>query len=293
MKAIVLHGGAGKFPDESDLVSHSAGIGIALDNGYKSLTETGNALEAVIAAVKSMEEQPTFNCGRGSVLNVNGEVEMDAAIMCSDLRAGAIANVRDILHPIEAARLVMEKTDHVLLGGDGLEEFVKAMGIPREKDLIVPKRKKQWEDNLEKIKNGEFTDFKKLNSLIDRYRLLPKEEYYSTVGAVAIDDNDQIVAATSTGGISMKIFGRIGDTPLIGCGTYADKFGAASATGQGEKIMKLTLCRLAVAYMETMTAQEAIEKALARAREIDCDCGLIGIDFRGTIGKGNTSNNMS
>jgi beta-aspartyl-peptidase (threonine type) len=288
LKAILIHGGAGSFKSEEDYRNHRNGLREAIERGYTILLDKNSALEGVIGAIKLMEEDPTFNCGRGSVLTLKGNIEMDAAIMDSYLNAGAVTGIKDVLHPIEVARAVMEQTDHVLLSGEGLEEFVRVMGFQREKDLVVPHRLKQWEENTAKAKSGELKRFGRAAEIAARSGC-----YYSTVGAVAIDDSGKIVAATSTGGMTMKVFGRIGDSPIFGAGTYADQYGAISATGHGEKIMKLTLCRLVGFYMEKYPAQKAVDLAIEKARYSDCECGLIALDRFGNIGIGYTAKDMS
>ncbi|MEQ8158963.1 MAG: isoaspartyl peptidase/L-asparaginase [Mesotoga sp.] len=288
MKAIVVHGGAGSFESEEDHRNHKRGISEALEAGFSMLDRRKSSIEGVVAAVKKMEEDPAFNCGKGSVLNLKGEVEMDAAIMDSELNAGAVSGLKRILHPIEVARAVMEQTDNVLLSGQEVEEFIRIMGFPREENLVVPTRQMQWQRNMEKIERGENLRFSRTIALA---RKTPG--YYSTSGAVAIDDNGKMAAATSTGGIVMKTFGRVGDTPVIGAGTYANNFGAVSATGHGEKIIKLTLCRLVAFFMEQYPAQKAVDLALERAKYIDCECGLIAIDRYANIGIGYTTRDMS
>jgi len=288
MKTIIVHGGTGSFKSDKDFDEHRRGVEEAVIHGYSTLEERNSSEEAVIAAVSKMEENPTFNCGRGSVLNYNGQIEMDAAIMDNNLNAGAVSGLKRILHPIMVARAVMEQTDHVLLAGAELEEFVKVLEFPRDDTLVVPHRYQQWKAELERIERGEKTRFGKSISLARKAK-----EYHSTCGAVAIDDHGRMVAGTSTGGMSMKSFGRVGDTPIIGAGTYADSFGAVSATGHGEKIMKLTLSRMVAFFMEQYPAQKAVDIALDRARYSECECGLIAIDRYGNIGIGYTSKDMS
>ncbi len=288
MKALLIHGGSGSFNSPEEYSNHRKGVREAVESGFSVLAGKRSALEGVLSAIKLMEENPTFNCGRGSVLTLKGTIEMDAAIMDSDLNAGAVAGLKDVLHPIEVAKSIMEQTDHVLLSGEGLEEFVKIMGFQRDKDLLVPHRLKQWEENTAKSKNGELKRFGRAAEIAARSGC-----YYSTVGAVAIDDTGKLVAATSTGGMTMKAFGRIGDCPILGAGTYANNYGAISATGHGEKIMKLTLCRLVGFYMERYPAQKAVDLAIEEARCFDCECGLIALDRFGNIGIGYTAKDMS
>ncbi len=290
MHSLIIHGGAGKFKSDEDHAVHTDGIRDALKAGLEPLKSSGSALDAVEQAVRSMEDNPVFNCGYGSVLDFHGDVEMDAAIMTSELEAGGLVNVSGVAHPISAARKIMEETDHVLLGEPGVKEFLKMSGIPVDANLVAPNRKKEWDKLRAKIKDGTYKDFPRNRKF---YAKAGNEEYYSTVGAVARDDSGFMAAATSTGGIRMKMFGRIGDSPLIGCGTYADKAGAASATGLGEQIIKMTMCRMAVLYMETMDAQSAVDKVLKTARERGYECGIIAVDSQGRVGYGFTTEIMS
>ncbi|HCO69854.1 MAG TPA: L-asparaginase, partial [Mesotoga infera] len=165
MKTIIVHGGTGSFKSDKDFDEHRRGVEEAVIHGYSILEERNSSEEAVIAAVSKMEENPTFNCGRGSVLNYNGQIEMDAAIMDNNLNAGAVSGLKRVLHPIEVARAVMEQTDHVLLAGAGLEELVKVLEFPRDDALVVPHRYQQWKAELERIERGEKTRFGKSISL--------------------------------------------------------------------------------------------------------------------------------
>jgi beta-aspartyl-peptidase (threonine type) len=290
---MVLHGGCGKLQPTQEEDAHRAGIARALDSGLAASEGGGSAVDAVESAVMAMEDDPHFNCGYGSVLDFNGRVQMDAALMTSALEAGGVVNAAGLRHPIHAARLVMEETDHVLLGEPGLSEFLDAVGIDRTNDMVAPNRLEEWKRLKAKFGSGEFEGFSRNVEFYRRAGNEVSEGRFSTVGAVALDDSGLLAAATSTGGIRMKIFGRIGDSPIIGCGTYADRYGAASATGIGEQIMKLTLCRLAVFYMRSLGAKAAVAKAVDEARERGFECGLIGIDASGGLGLDFTTSSMS
>lgn len=219
----------------------------------------GSAVEAVEAAVGILEDDPEFNAGTGSVLNRDGRVETDAAIMDGvTLAAGAIGAVQGIRNPIRLARAVMEKSPHVLLVGEGALAFARAQDFEfvDPQSLIVSARRERWEQS------------------------------HGTVGAVVRDREGRLAAATSTGGISLKLPGRIGDAPLIGCGTYADGFAAVSATGTGEAIIRVTLARLAAFALERgATAQEAADQAIARFAASGLgEAGLIVIGAAGGLG---------
>ncbi len=290
MQSLIVHGGAGKLKSNDDHAVHTEGIKDALKAGLSALKSGGSAVDAAEQAVMSMEDNPVFNCGYGSVLDFHGKVEMDAALMTSNLDAGGLVNGSGMAHPVSVARRIMEETDHVLLGEPGLSEFLDISGIPRNANLAAPNRIEEWNELKKKIQDGTYDAFPRNRQF---YVKAENGEYYSTVGAVARDESGLLAAATSTGGIRMKMFGRIGDSSMFGCGTYADAAGAASATGLGEQIIKLTMCRMAVLYMETMDAQAAVDKVLETARERKYECGIIALDNRGNLGYGFTTEIMS
>lgn len=263
--AILVHGGAARVPEDI-LRAREEGCRRAALAGWKILEKGGSALDAVEAAVRVMEEDPVFNAGRGSALTMEGQIEMDAAIMDgSTLKAGAVGAVRNILHPISLARLVMEKTPHVLIVGEGALRLARLYGIeevPLE-SLITERQRLQWKNA------GSF----------------PYEG--DTVGAVAIDEKGHVAAATSTGGLIGKLPGRLGDTPLIGCGTYADDLaGAASATGIGEAIIKVVLAKTACDLMgQGLHPREAAWRAIQILGErVGGKGGIILVDTKGRLG---------
>ncbi|XP_019376032.1 PREDICTED: isoaspartyl peptidase/L-asparaginase isoform X1 [Gavialis gangeticus] len=246
---IVVHGGAGRIFKEREDGSRSGVIRASL-KGYSILKQGGSALDAVEQAVTLMEDDPHFNAGCGSVLNQKGEVEMDAIIMDGkNLASGAVSAVKCIANPIKLARLVMEKTKHMLLADYGAQCFAKAMGVPEipGEKLITERSRERWMKNLEPDSNPHAfqTDL-------------------GTVGAVAIDSEGNVACATSTGGLTNKLVGRVGDTACIGSGGYADNHvGATSTTGHGESIMKVVLARLILYHMEQgMSPEEASDTAL-------------------------------
>ncbi|NXH45547.1 ASGL1 asparaginase, partial [Dicaeum eximium] len=246
---IVVHGGAGRIFKERE-EGCRAGVVRAALRGYRVLKQGGSAVDAVEEAVRSMEDDPHFNAGCGSVLNEKGEVEMDAIIMDGkNLDSGAVSAVKCIANPIKLARLVMEKTKHMLLTDHGAHLFAQAMGIPEipGEKLITQRSRERWKKNLEPDSNPE--EFQK---------------DLGTVGAVAIDSEGNVACATSTGGLSNKLIGRVGDTACIGSGGYADNHsGATSTTGHGESIMKVVLARLILYRMEQgMSPEVAADTAL-------------------------------
>lgn len=263
MAAIIVHGGgAGTIRKEERIPKVIEGVREAALAGWREL-KRGSALDAVEEAVKALEDNPIFNAGTGSVLTLDGKVEMDAAIMRGKtLDAGAVAGIWGVRNPISVARKVMEKTDHVLLIGEGAVKFARLLGF-EEYDPITEERLKQWEELRKKlIEKGETRHWKKLNELIKEY----PEVLRSTVGAVAFD-GEEVVAGTSTGGVFLKMFGRVGDTPIIGGGTYANEVAGASCTGLGEVAIKLALAKSATDFVRLgMDAQTASEAAIGSPR---------------------------
>src|ERR1700752_1397208 len=241
MYAIAIHGGAGAVPRASFLPererSYRAGLEAALDGGYAVLERGGASLDAVATAVRLLEDPPSFNAGRGAALTRDGAAELDAAIMDGrQQRAGAVASVRHVKNPIELARRVMEKARHVLLVGPGAEEFALEEGLALVPNLYfrTPERQAQ----LEHEQRGE-----RVSDLVP--------PVHGTVGAVACDRAGNLAAATSTGGMTNKRPGRVGDSPVIGAGTFADNATCAvSATGHGEFFIRYGVAHDIAALME-------------------------------------------
>ncbi|MBU6211773.1 MAG: isoaspartyl peptidase/L-asparaginase [Gammaproteobacteria bacterium] len=275
--AIAIHGGAGVIAREQlgpdDGASYRAGLAEALDAGYAVLERGGSSLDAVTTAVRILEDNPLFNAGRGAVLTHEGQAELDASIMTGhDLKAGAVAGVRRIRHPIDLARKVMEDSPHVMLYGAGAEEFAGSRGfefVPNE-FFITPQRKRQ----LERVLQGRTQPRNELSGL-------------GTVGAVAIDSSGNLAAATSTGGMTNKRWGRIGDAPIIGAGTYANNASCAvSATGHGEYFIRSVVAYDVCALMEykgyslDRAATEVVKRKLV---ERGGEGGIIAIDRAGNV----------
>ncbi|KAM5316923.1 isoaspartyl peptidase/L-asparaginase isoform 1-T4 [Glossophaga mutica] len=248
---VVVHGGGADCISKDRKERVRQGIIQAATAGYNILKEGGSAVDAVEGAVTVLENDPEFNAGCGSVLNVNGEVEMDASIMSGkDLSSGAVSAVRCIANPIKLARLVMEKTPHCFLTGQGAAEFAAAMGIP-----AVPGEQLVTERNVRHLQKEKR----------EKAAQKPHQQInLGTVGAVALDCTGNVAYATSTGGIVNKMVGRVGDTPCIGSGGYADNgIGAISTTGHGESILKVNLARLTLFHVEQgKTLEEAADASL-------------------------------
>jgi beta-aspartyl-peptidase (threonine type) len=236
--SIAIHGGAGDLPRATLSAErerlYRTGLEAALDGGYAVLERGGTSLDAVAAAVRLLEDHPSFNAGHGAALTHDGAAELDAAIMDGrQLRAGAVASVRHVKNPIDLARRVMEKSRHVLLVGAGAEEFAL-----EEHFTLVPNQYYRTAERLEQLESEQRGE---------RVSDLVPPTPHGTVGAVACDASGNLAAATSTGGTLNKAPGRVGDSSLIGCGCYADNLSAAvSLTGWGEPIMKLVLGKWAV-----------------------------------------------
>lgn len=240
MISLIVHGGAWDIPDEM-LEAHRNGVKKALEVGWEILSNGGKADDAVEQTIRFLEDDPTFDAGRGSFVNALGEIELDASIMNgTSFLCGAVGAVQNIRNPISLARVVMDKSEHVLITGLGAARFARENGIPQCKsdELLVGRELQRWKE----------LQGKKTFSTKDAFKSkLPSD----TVGAVALDNFGTIVSGTSTGGTPNKYPGRIGDSPLIGCGTYADSaVGGVSCTGWGEAIIKVALAKTVVDQME-------------------------------------------
>lgn len=280
LPAIVVHGGAGMRPGQ-DLPPVREGIARATAAGFAVLLRGGSALEAVETAVLVLEDDPEFNAGRGSCLTADGTVEMDASIMRGDtLDAGAVAGVAGVRNPVRLARRVMEESDHLLLVGPGAERFAREISEPMvEPDWhVVPAQRTRWEEL--KLQSGPRPDRTKLG----------------TVGACAVDLHGHVAAATSTGGTAFKRPGRVGDSPLIGAGTWAeDETAAISATGHGESIIRTNLARWTAERVgQGLSPQDAAVAASTFLKErVNGDGGLIVAARDGRLGWSTNTPRMS
>jgi beta-aspartyl-peptidase (threonine type) len=230
--SLIIHGGAWNIPDEA-VEDCRAGIRRALEAGWKILSGGGPAMDAVEAAIVILEDDPTFDAGIGSHLNRDGRVQLDAIVMDgTTLKAGAVAAVERVRNPIRLARCVLEKSEHMMIVAEGAEKFAAENGIPlcKPEDLILDRERTAWRRCLEDSHAAEHH--------------VGHES--GTVGAVALDTHGHLIAGTSTGGTCCKYPGRVGDSPLIGCGCYADgEAGGVSCTGHGEGIMKIVMAKMA------------------------------------------------
>ena len=278
---IVVHGGAGFW--RRDIRVARVGVENAARDGFRVLADGGCALDAVESAVKVMENDPIFNAGKGSALTCRGTVEMDAAIMDGrKLSAGAVALVRRVKNPVQLARIVMENTDHVLLAGLTAERLAKAFRLPST-NPITAKRRRALAMARRTAGHGRVAWLRRNDVLLRNHPEIPSHD---TVGAVAVDAAGNFASAASTGGMAMKLPGRIGDTPLIGSGLYSDnRSGAATVTGWGEIAVKLGLSRTMCLLMETgMSASGAAVKCVRLASSrLHGHAGIIAIDRHGGI----------
>jgi L-asparaginase / beta-aspartyl-peptidase len=278
MFGIAIHGGAGTLPraemgSEAER-NYRAGLNAAIEAGYALLQAGGTSLDAVTRAVVLLEDNALFNAGRGSVFTLDGRNELDAAIMDgSNLRAGAVCGLTRIKNPIELARVVMEQSEHVMLAGAGAEDFAASRGfafVPQSY-FYTPERWRQ----LERIRGGDTV----LSALTI--------SHVGTVGAVALDDNGRLAAATSTGGMTGKRYQRVGDSPIIGAGTYADNRSCAvSATGHGEVFIRAAVAHDISARMRfggRSIAQAVREVVFEELPALGGEGGVIAIDARGEI----------
>jgi L-asparaginase / beta-aspartyl-peptidase len=280
---LVVHGGAWAMPDDM-IDAHIHGVTNALAAGWRVLERGGSALDAVEEAVVIMEDDETFDAGRGSFLNRDGKVQLDALIMDgSTLRAGGVGCVEHLRNPIRTARKILSESPHVYFVGEGAERFAAEHGVTlcKNKDLIIPReieRLRKYQAELaDRDESQDGNDLFVHDATIS----------HDTVGAIALDRNGNIAAATSTGGTLNKAPGRLGDSSLIGCGCYADnQSAAASTTGWGEPIMKLVLAkwtvdRIAAGNLPEWSAQEAMNYLKQR---VNGHGGIIVLDPTGHIG---------
>jgi len=290
---VVVHGGAGTWQPERSKPGIE-GVKKAAETGFSILKKGGSAVDSVLEAVAAMEDDGVFNAGYGSSLNMEKKVEMEASIMDGrTLQAGAAGLLRDVKNPVRLAKVVMERTDHVFVVGEGAEKLANLEHLER-RNPITELRLKYYEQQKKALLEGK-PELPKLSSLVKDH---PDLFTLGTVGAVAIDNSGSVAAATSTGGFPLKLAGRIGDSPLIGCGTYADNLaGACSTTGVGEVAIRLVLAKTVCNYMENgKAAQEAAENAIklvnTRLPSVYNAMGLIAIDAHGRIGAAHSSPNM-
>ena len=275
--ALAIHGGAGTILSSQMTpaleAEYRSGLETALKIGWNILEKNGSSLDAVEAAVCSLEDFPLFNAGRGAVFTHDGDQEMDASIMDGrKLKAGAVASVKNIKNPVSLARLVMERTEHILLAGEGANQFAEQTGVATESDEYFF-TEHRWLQLQEAMAEGRVQ--------LDHAAARP----VGTVGAVACDRHGYLAAATSTGGMTNKKYGRVGDTPLIGAGTYADDTCAVSCTGHGEYFMLGVTAHDVAARMKYkgLNLDDAARETIEHLTSIKGEGGLIAVDSSGNV----------
>ncbi|QHT68304.1 isoaspartyl peptidase/L-asparaginase [Rhodocytophaga rosea] len=289
---LVIHGGAGTITRKSMTPekekAYKDKLNEALQVGYAVLKKGGSSLDAVEATIRIMEDSPLFNAGKGAVFTNAGKNELDASIMDGKtLKAGAIAGVTTIKNPISTARMVMEKSEHVLMTGKGAEQFAKEKGA----EIVDPSYfyTEQRYQQLQKIKQEEKTqlDHSEDKGSLDEEQSIFEGKKFGTVGAVALDQFGNLAAATSTGGMTNKRYGRVGDSPIIGAGTYADnQTCAVSATGHGEYFIRAVVAydvAALMAYKGLSVKEAADEVVMKKLVKMGGEGGIIALDKNGNI----------
>jgi len=294
---LVIHGGAGVI-ERKDMspeldAQYRAALQQALDAGYAVLDRGGTALDAVIAAVTVMEDSPLFNAGQGAVMNADGFCELDASIMNgATQQAGAVAGLQHIRNPLHLARDVMEKSPHVFLIGDGAEQFAWSLGYERTpNEYFQTERRRQQLLRAKELESRKTNGTASLSSdpasaLSRDDRHFVHEQKYGTVGCVALDQQGNLAAGTSTGGMTNKRFGRVGDVPVIGAGTYANNATCAiSSTGWGEFFIRTAVAHDIAAQIEYQQKdlRAAAATTLAKVAKLGGDGGVIGLDTKGNV----------
>ncbi|GAB5518357.1 MAG: isoaspartyl peptidase/L-asparaginase [Rhodothermales bacterium] len=290
--ALAIHGGAGTILRENMTsereAAYQAGLNDALDAGYAILESGGSSMDAVVAAVQVLEENPLFNAGRGAVYTSEGTHELDAAIMDGATRnSGAVAGLTTIKSPIALARLVMDESKHVMMMGDGAEVFADGFDVERVDNTYFNTDFRYQQ--LERAREREQTSSRgmRLPSPDPELEIAPEALAYGTVGAVAVDRRGNLAAATSTGGMTNKRFGRVGDVPVIGAGTYADNATAAiSATGHGEYFIRGVVAHdiaSMMRYTEASVDNAARTVVMDKLTELGGTGGIIAVDAQGNV----------
>jgi beta-aspartyl-peptidase (threonine type) len=291
--SLMVHGGAGALDnvrDEKTAVRYLESIRRILEHGREVMALGGSALQAVETCASLLEDDPVFNAGCGSVLNENGKVEMDAAIMDGrDLSAGAVAAIENIANPVQLARMVMTESEHVLLISEGAMRFADHVGMER-----VPEHYFYTPDRVEQLKQARLRHKMMLDH--DDSEEDSGDQKYGTIGAVAMDQQGNLAAATSTGGIVNKRMGRVGDSPIVGAGVYADnETCAVSSTGYGEEFIRSVIAKTIsdFIYMKGMDAESATEAGIEYLlRKVKGRGGVIVIDSDGRCASGFTTKKM-
>jgi beta-aspartyl-peptidase (threonine type) len=287
--AIVAHAGAGSCAPSQDAAALE-GVTAAAEEGRRVLSRGGSCLDAVVAAVVVLEDDPRTNAGTGSVRNLEGDAEMDAGLMIGEgVRTGNVAGIKRVKNPIQVARAVMEQTDHVLLAGDGALRFARLLGF-EDYDPVIRERREGWRQAIEGMRRTGDRYLPHLRGFLEAHPEFPQ----GTVGAVALDQHGHLAAATSTGGVTLKLPGRIGDTPIPGAGNYATDSAAVSDTGKGELMLRFLTAKV---VCDRVAAGSEVQRAIVdvlnmMAMSVGSDVGIIAVDHHGHIGAGHLTPSM-
>ncbi|UYP43998.1 hypothetical protein NEF87_000283 [Candidatus Lokiarchaeum ossiferum] len=274
---VIVHGGAGDFPNVL-IKDHHNGVSIASQIAYQILEKGGSAIDAVEQAIISLENDPTFDAGKGSFYNKYGEIEMDAIIATDSYQVGSVCSIKNVQNPIQVARLVMDKTKNIMLVGKGAELFAREQKIP-----FYPSKMLQGSKELELIYGKE-----KMN------KFLQKNQRLGTVGCVCLDKAGHYAIGLSTGGSFMKMKGRVGDTPLWGSGGYVEPIGGAAATGMGEDLIRILITRQALDYLRNgLSAQEAATRVIKDLKDKTNSSGRIILISNASFGYAFNTKKMS
>jgi len=293
--SIIVHGGAGTYSPGAE---HEKALVTACGVAARVLASGGSACDAAVEATVSMEDAPVLNAGYGSSLNLAGDVENDASIMLDDMSCGSVAALHGFANPILAARHLMELTDHVLLVGRGADAFARHLGLA-ERDQRSPDRIERHRKALARLDRGDEIHFMpRLRGFYEQLRSDPdwdhdRDPESGTVGIVVRDERGRMAAASSTGGMMLKLPGRVGDTGVIGAGTYCDGRGGVSATGHGEPVIRHGMGRALVEAFAEVGAAEAMERVMRTACDESFEFGLIGIPVDGDAAIGFSTQAMS
>jgi len=274
---MICHGGVS--PRTSDIQARRRVTVRATKVGYRILRKGGSALDAVTEAITVMEDDPLLNAGTGSFVQMDGISRMDACVMDSELNVGAVIQISDVKNPIQVARRILDQKIHSILMGDLASDFARKEGF----GIYDPRTQEKLEIWLKyRKKYAKYKDYELVHCISEE---VGKQKMLGTVGAVALDQKGRIAAGTSTGGLRLDLPGRVGDVPLVGCGTYANVHSGVSCTGIGEKIIKVVLAKTVADLVETgLSAQKASETAIERISAVGGKAGLICIDNRGGFG---------
>lgn len=281
---IIVHGGVGTIADR---IACADGLVPAIEEGYRLLRQSASAQEAVVTAVRILEDSGLYNAGSGADLNADGQQELDAALMTQDGRFGGVCCICGVRNPIVVAEKVMLDTGHLLLAGEGARQFAHRHGFAETYE--VSERARQRLQQFAAASSVAPSSAEQAVGQADAAAVLGTDAYIGTVGAVAVDKHGALAVASSAGGPVGRLRGRVSDTAIIGAGIYAGPSGAVACAGQAEEVMRGLLAREIVAKMATMPGSVAVTLAMAEARRRKISCGVVGFDAHGAVCYGHTT----